>query len=172
MESQVGRGSRFIVKISLPVAARPESAASKPRPSDVAGQKLRVLVAEDNLLNQKVAQRVLEKRGHEVVVAATGLLALDAMTRQDFDVVVMDLQMPEMDGIEATRRLRSNPGPVSRTPVLGFTASALPEDRDACLAAGMDGLVNKPVEPRLFVAEVERLGARKAETARPSPGEP
>jgi len=119
-----------------------------------------VLVAEDNLLNQKVAQRVLENRGHQVVLAQTGLVALDAMARQDFDVVVMDLQMPEMDGIEATRRLRSEGGPSSRIPVLGFTASALPEDRDACLQAGMDGLVHKPVEPRLFVSEVERLGMR------------
>ena len=129
--------------------------------------RLRVLVAEDNLLNQKVAQRVLERRGHEVVLASTGLLALDAMARQDFDVVVMDLQMPEMDGIEATRRLRRDGGAKSAIPVLGFTASALPEDREACMAAGMDGLVNKPVEPRLLVSEVERLGRfRKS----PEPG--
>jgi CheY-like chemotaxis protein len=133
-----------------------------------AGERLRILVAEDNILNQKVAQRVLEKRGHEVVLASTGLLALDAMTRQEFDVVVMDLQMPEMDGIEATRRMRSGSPRTSCVPVLGFTASALPEDRDACMAAGMNGLVNKPVEPRLFVSEVERLGAE----SRRKPGTP
>jgi CheY-like chemotaxis protein len=153
-----GRGTRFTVVISLAPAREVERpAAQLPVPESEPG-RLRVLVAEDNVLNQKVAQRVLEKRGHEVVLASTGLLALDAMARQDFDVVVMDLQMPEMDGIEATRRLRQEGGPKSLIPVLGFTASALPEDREACMAAGMDGMVNKPVEPRLLVAEVERLG--------------
>ncbi len=158
MESQPGRGSRFTVTLALPVVGRPAPVAKTPVAVGLAKEKLRVLVAEDNLLNQKVAQRVLEKRGHEVVVASTGLFALDAMARQDFDVVVMDLQMPVMDGIEATRRLRREGGPASTVPVLGFTASALPEDREACIAAGMNGLVNKPVEPHYFVTEVERLG--------------
>ena len=165
MRSRLGRGTKFTVVLPMalarePVQQAPAAAAHEPEPG-----RLRVLVAEDNLLNQKVAQRVLERRGHEVVLASTGLLALDAMARQDFDVVVMDLQMPEMDGIEATRRLRGDGGPKSLIPILGFTASALPEDRDACMAAGMDGLVNKPVEPRLLISEVERLGRGKRETA-------
>ena len=160
MESELGRGTRFTVVIDMPVVVR-EAPGDKPVPQgEPVGERLRILVAEDNILNQKVAQRVLEKRGHEVVLATTGLLALDAMTRQEFDVVVMDLQMPEMDGIEATRRMRTGSSRTSGVPVLGFTASALPEDRDACMAAGMNGLVNKPVEPRLFVSEVERLGAQ------------
>jgi signal transduction histidine kinase/streptogramin lyase len=165
MESEPGRGSRFIVTITLPVLARQMPGGKPIMRDETAARKLRVLVAEDNVLNQKVAQRVLEKRGHEVVLAATGLLALDAMARQDFDVVVMDLQMPEMDGIEATRRMRRDGGPSSTIPVLGFTASALPEDREACLAAGMDGMVNKPVEPRYFVSEVERLGRQRSPAA-------
>lgn len=161
MRSQLGRGTKFTVVAPLPSAKEPArlsaaAAGAEPQPG-----KLRVLVAEDNLLNQKVAQRVLEKRGHEVVLASTGLLALDAMARQEFDVVVMDLQMPEMDGIEATRRLRQDGGPKSLIPVLGFTASALPEDREACMAAGMNGMVNKPVEPKLLISEVERLGRGK-----------
>jgi signal transduction histidine kinase/CheY-like chemotaxis protein len=158
LRSQLGRGTKFIVVVPLPAAKEPARLAVAPAADQPEPGRLRVLVAEDNLLNQKVAQRVLEKRGHEVVLASTGLLALDAMARQDFDVVVMDLQMPEMDGIEATRRLRRDGGPKSLIPVLGFTASALPEDREACMAAGMDGLVNKPVEPKLLISEVERLG--------------
>ncbi len=165
MESELGRGTRFTVVLRMPVAAKAAPGVKPVVRGEPAEEKLRILVAEDNILNQKVAQRVLEKRGHEVVLASTGLLALDAMTRQDFDVVVMDLQMPEMDGIEATRRLRQGSGSSSRIPVLGFTASALPEDRDACMAAGMDGLVNKPVEPRLFVSEVERLGLKNRRKA-------
>ncbi len=161
MESELGRGTRFTITLKMPVAARTRAREKQAPRGEPAEERLRILVAEDNILNQKVAQRVLEKRGHEVVLASTGLLALDAMTRQDFDVVVMDLQMPEMDGIEATRRLRKGSGSSSSIPVLGFTASALPEDREACMAAGMDGLVNKPVEPRLFVSEVERLGLKK-----------
>jgi signal transduction histidine kinase/CheY-like chemotaxis protein/streptogramin lyase len=158
MRSQLGRGTKFTVVAAMPAVKEPVHAAVQVSAQESEPGRLRVLVAEDNLLNQKVAQRVLEKRGHEVVLASTGLLALDAMARQDFDVVVMDLQMPEMDGIEATRRLRQDGGAKSTIPVLGFTASALPEDREACMAAGMDGLVNKPVEPKLLISEVERLG--------------
>ncbi|MBA3974692.1 MAG: hypothetical protein C0504_10820 [Candidatus Solibacter sp.] len=165
MRSRLGRGSRFTVVLPMPAVREPvQMAVAAPAPG-IESEKLRVLVAEDNLLNQKVAQRVLEKRGHEVVLASTGLLALAAMARQDFDVVVMDLQMPEMDGIEATRRLRRDGGPKSTIPVLGFTASALPEDREACMAAGMNGLVNKPVEPKLLISEVERLGRGRKESA-------
>jgi signal transduction histidine kinase/CheY-like chemotaxis protein len=159
MVSELGRGTRFTVVVRLPVVVREASGEKHGLRGEPAGERLRILVAEDNILNQKVAQRVL---------ASTGLLALDAMTRQEFDVVVMDLQMPEMDGIEATRRMRSGSPRTSCVPVLGFTASALPEDRDACMAAGMNGLVNKPVEPRLFVSEVERLGAE----SRRKPGTP
>jgi PAS domain S-box-containing protein len=109
-------------------------------------RRLRVLLAEDNPVNQRLAVRLLEKEGHAVVVAADGQEAQAALERQPFDVVLMDVQMPVMDGLEATaaiRRKESSTG--ARVPILGLTACAMKGDRERCLAAGMDGYVAKPV---------------------------
>jgi two-component system sensor histidine kinase/response regulator len=107
-----------------------------------------VLLAEDNLVNQKVVMRLLEKRGHRVVVAANGHEALDALAKQDFDLVLMDVQMPEMDGFEATAVLRQKEkiSGVHQT-IIALTANAMKGDREHCLAAGMDAYLSKPIRP-------------------------
>ncbi|MGV3614710.1 MAG: response regulator [Fimbriimonas sp.] len=117
---------------------------------------VRVLVAEDNPTNQKVAERILQKAGHEVVIAADGVIALDLFLREPFDLVFMDCQMPKMDGYEATveiRKLEASRG-LRRTPIVAMTANATVEDRDRCLAVGMDDFVTKPARPKDLIATV------------------
>jgi two-component system sensor histidine kinase/response regulator len=109
---------------------------------------LRVLLAEDNPVNQRLASRLLEKRGHSVVVAANGVEALEAIEKGSFDMVFMDVQMPVMDGFEATSAIRKREGAGGvRLPIVALTAHAMKGDREKCLAAGMDGHLTKPIRP-------------------------
>jgi PAS domain S-box-containing protein len=138
------------------------------------GRPLNVLLAEDNLVNQRLAVRLLEKRGHRVMVVDNGRQALAALERQAFDLVLMDLQMPELGGFEATRLLRARERAGGRrVPVIALTAHAMKGDRERCLAAGMDGYVSKPIRaPELF-AELEAvLKPAAAAAATASPGGP
>jgi PAS domain S-box-containing protein len=107
---------------------------------------MEILLAEDNPVNQKLAIRLLEKRGHRVIVAGNGREALDALEERSFDLVLMDVQMPEIDGLEATRRLRKREGDsVHRQAVVAMTALVMKGDHERCLAAGMDGYLSKPI---------------------------
>jgi CheY-like chemotaxis protein len=120
---------------------------------------LRVLVVEDNPVNQTLAQRLLEKQGYLVTVAGNGKEALAALAGAAFDVVLMDVQMPEMDGLAATAAIRAaEQGTGRRLPIIALTAQALDGDRERCLAAGMDGYLAKPVRgPQLLRAVAEAL---------------
>jgi two-component system, sensor histidine kinase and response regulator len=123
-----------------------------------AQRPLRVLVAEDNPVNQRVIGRVLEKLGHSPSMASNGREALAAATREPFDLVLMDCQMPEMDGFEAARAIRSAADPVLRgIPILALTAHALQGDRDRCLEAGMNDYLSKPVDVRQLATKLEAL---------------
>ena len=126
---------------------------------------LRVLLAEDNPVNQRLASRLLEKRGHSVVVAGNGVEALEAVAKESFDLVFMDVQMPVMDGFEATMaiRKREEPGGM-RLPVVALTAHAMKGDREKCLAAGMDGYLTKPIRPQELDEVLGKYLARRAET--------
>jgi CheY-like chemotaxis protein len=117
-----------------------------------------VLLAEDGVVNQQIVQRLLEMRGHAVTVVSNGREAWEAATRHPYDVVLMDIQMPEMDGFEATARIRAaEQGSDRRTPIVALTAHAMRGDRERCLAAGMDRYLAKPFRPDQLFAAVERL---------------
>jgi two-component system sensor histidine kinase/response regulator len=118
---------------------------------------LNVLLVEDNLVNQKLAKRLLEKRGHGVTVAWTGGQALEALEKGKYDLVLMDVQMPEMDGLEATRLLREKEKPSGEhQAVVAMTALVMKGDRERCLAAGMDGYLAKPISPQELDDVLER----------------
>jgi signal transduction histidine kinase/DNA-binding response OmpR family regulator/integral membrane sensor domain MASE1 len=114
-----------------------------------AAETMRILLAEDNPVNQRLATRLLEKRGHRVVVAGNGREALEALGKESFDLVLMDVQMPEMDGMEAVARIRENEMVTGgHQPVVALTAHAMKGDQERCLAAGMDGYLTKPIRPQ------------------------
>ncbi len=156
--SVVGRGSTFRVRVPL----REAEAPYEPRvdtgyglPTDFDGG-LRVLVAEDNEVNQMLVREMLRQLGHECVLVGDGVEAVAAASQGGFDLVMMDIQMPRLDGLSAARRIRALGGSAGRVPIVALTANAMPEEREACLATGMDGHVAKPVEPRALAAAIER----------------
>jgi CheY-like chemotaxis protein len=135
---------------------------------------LRILVAEDNVINQQVALSFLERLGYRADVAANGLEVLLALRRQAYDVVLMDVQMPEMDGLEATRRIRQLPAEElaadAQPRIIAMTANALKEDCAICLAAGMDDYLGKPVQVADLVDALKKCRPRRAKATRK--GEP
>ena len=143
-------------------ARAPTSAAVNRRAR--AREPLRVLLAEDNPVNQEVALRLLERRGHSVIVAENGKQALTAIERHKFDLVLMDVQMPEMGGLEATQLIRENEKATGEhLPILAMTAHAMQGDRERCIAAGMDGYLAKPIDPKSFFQTVEGISQRAAQ---------
>jgi CheY-like chemotaxis protein len=134
-------------------------------------RSLRILLAEDNPVNQRLALALLEKRGHRVTVAGDGVQALAALPKQRFDLVLMDLQMPEMDGLDATARIREKEkGTGGHIPIIAMTAYAMKGDKERCLAAGMDGYISKPVRPAELYQILDRLGsAEPPATPLPAP---
>ena len=142
---------------SLPAAAKARARAAR--------QPLRVLLAEDNPVNQEVALRLLERRGHSVIVAENGRQALTAIERHKFDLVLMDVQMPEMGGLEATQLIREKEKSTGEhLPILAMTAHAMQGDRERCIAAGMDGYLAKPIDPKSFLQTVEGISQRGAQS--------
>ncbi len=146
-ESEVGVGSTFHALVTVEGLDGP-AAIPRPRPEpegDLADRiPLRILLAEDNRVNQRVALRMLERLGYRADVAGNGLEALEALQRQPYDIVLMDVQMPELDGLEATRQIRQRAAP-TRPYVIALTANASEADRQACFSAGMDDHLVKPV---------------------------
>jgi two-component system sensor histidine kinase/response regulator len=131
--------------------------------------RLQILLAEDNVVNQTLAVRLLEKRGYVVTVAADGRAALAALEKQSYDLILMDVQMPEMDGFQATAAIRaSEESGGRRIPILAMTAHALKGDQERCIAAGMDGYVSKPIRTADLFAAIESL-VGKAKSASPEP---
>ncbi len=129
---------------------------------DVTRRRMRVLLAEDNPVNQEVAIAMLRKRGHDVVLANNGREAVQAANRDAFDVVLMDLQMPEMDGLEATQEIRASH---AELPIIALTANTSPGERERCLAAGMNGYLAKPFKPHELFAIVEGWAPKDAPVA-------
>lgn len=145
VESTPGAGSVFWFCVPLQIVEAPEE-------TELAQQKnaptvgLRILLAEDNDMNAFVAKKMLEKEGHSVTVAEDGLRAIEAVEHEVFDVILMDINMPRMDGLTATRKMRSDIDATKTTPILAFSANVLPEDKDRFLQSGMDGFIGKPIQ--------------------------
>jgi signal transduction histidine kinase len=150
VESKFGQGSVFHFTAHLPPAAQPALSAlpDNDRPAQ-AFAPLRILLAEDNRINQRLAVALLERAGHRVCVAADGLQAISLLGQQEFDCILMDVQMSNLDGLEATRRIRASGNPI---PIIALTANAMRGDREVCLEAGMNDYVVKPFE----LAEINR----------------
>ena len=129
---------------------------AEPEQSRPGGRSLQILLAEDNAVNQKVALRLLERLGYSADVASDGLEAIEAVARGRYDVVLMDVQMPELDGLEASRRICER-WPDTRPHIIAMTANALPEDREACFAAGMDDYVAKPIRSEQLAEALKRV---------------
>ena len=168
VESEPGRGSRFCFTARLGVPA-PELAAPVADPAPAwPVSALRLLVAEDNAVNQKLIRRLLEKMGHEVHLAGNGYEALRQCSRHTFDLILMDIQMPELDGLEAARQIRQAEAPLGgHTPIVALTANAMAGDEERCLAAGMDAYLAKPVNRAVLAATIARLAQSPASLATP-----
>jgi signal transduction histidine kinase/HPt (histidine-containing phosphotransfer) domain-containing protein/ActR/RegA family two-component response regulator len=154
VESVAGKGSCFWFTLTLPRAAEGTVAELAPVPALESLRGVRVLVAEDDPVSQLLARDLLSRRGALVTVAANGTEAVSAAAQGDFDIVLMDVRMPEMDGLEACRRIRALPA--GGLPIIALTANALAGERERCLAAGMDGYLTKPLEPEALYAELGR----------------
>ena len=172
VDSEPGRGSTFWFRVPLPPSPTladlpvPQAAIGDGLPGDVPGvvsapegtadAKGRVLVVEDNPINQMVACGILKRLGYGADIAADGLEALEAVQRTDYVAILMDCQMPRMDGYSATGEIRSREGGTRHTPVIAMTAGAIDGDRERCLAAGMDDYISKPVKPKDVGSALDR----------------
>jgi signal transduction histidine kinase/CheY-like chemotaxis protein/HPt (histidine-containing phosphotransfer) domain-containing protein len=165
VESELGKGSTFHFTTTLciqkdEVAGHSflDSAPLAATAAKVSKPNLRVLLAEDNHVNQAFASYLLEKGGHTVVVANNGTMVLNALGAQQFDLILMDLQMPEMDGFATTAAIRTQEFETGRhIPIIAVTAHALKGDRERCLSAGMDGYVSKPIRNESLLSEINRV---------------
>ncbi len=165
VKSQEGVGSTFWMNLELPIAAQviePASAGAScdidTRPDASLGQKLplKILLVEDNRINQIVALKMLAQLGYEADVANNGVVALDILTRSSYDVIFMDMQMPEMDGLETARRIRQQLNGCQRPRIVAMTANAMQGDREKCLAAGMDDYTSKPIKIEAIAAALRQ----------------
>jgi CheY-like chemotaxis protein len=155
-------------EIALPAAAPPRSAATTSKRSVTS---LAILLAEDNAINQRIASTMLANMGHTVDIAGNGRDALAKATLRVYDVIIMDMQMPEMDGLEATRAIRALHGPEGHVPIVAMTANAFAADRDACMAAGMNDFITKPITARKLFDAIEpwAVGMARKHEEEPEP---
>jgi signal transduction histidine kinase/CheY-like chemotaxis protein len=169
LESVQGQGSCF--HFEIPIALRGSNVAQNTHPpvnSAGSGGPLRalhILLAEDNPVNRMLSVRLLERRGHSVVAVNNGLEAVDQVEREPFDLILMDISMPEMDGLEATAVLRSKYPGDRRIPIIAMTAHALSGDREMCIRAGMDGYVSKPIQPEDLFSAIDEVMAKDSSAA-------
>jgi signal transduction histidine kinase/ActR/RegA family two-component response regulator len=153
-DSVDGEGSTFWLEI---VAAPAEAVLAAPELDAACLEGLRVLVVEDNPTNRLIATKILENLGASIETAEDGHEGVAAAVRGGFDLILMDVQMPRMDGMEATRQIRALDSPVARTPIIALTANVLAHQRDTYLAAGMNGVAAKPISPAALMAEIARI---------------
>ncbi len=164
VESTPGRGSTFWLELTLPRAESLPQGRAEPAAS--AAPALRILVAEDNPLNQQVALGLLRRQGHVVELVANGREAVEAVRTREFDVVLMDVHMPGLDGLAATREIRRLEGERARIPIIALSASVLEGETEQCRAAGMDAHLAKPIDPAALAAALARHAGAPGAAAR------
>jgi len=164
-ESTEGEGSRFLLVLpcGLPATEANPQPETVERPDDEPEQGLRVLLAEDNPANQRIVEHFMRPIGAVLTIVGDGLEAVERAQLEVFDIVLMDMQMPIMDGLEATRRIRASSGPNADAPILALTANAMENHRHACAEAGMSGHIAKPIDARLLLTTVLSLGLARRE---------
>jgi len=164
-------GDKVVLRLARVVDARLGASTEAAPAAPVAPMRsLRILLAEDNKVNQLLASSLLTKVGHRVDVAGNGIEAVHAVCQRQYDVILMDMQMPEMDGLEATHRIRALPPELNAIPIVAMTANAMVEDRIRCEEAGMNGYVSKPIDVALLMSELARCtGQDTAEILSRSP---
>jgi CheY-like chemotaxis protein len=178
VESEPGKGSTFHFTVPLEsmtphaeeplVAARSDGSGVRQVAAPVHTARLRVLLAEDNLVNQKLARHILERNGYDLTIVSNGREAVEAVETRHYDIVLMDLQMPEMGGLEATEQIRKNEAlRGGRIPIIAMTACAMTGDRERCLDAGMDGYVSKPIHKETLLRAIEDVAAMSRTISRP-----
>jgi signal transduction histidine kinase/CheY-like chemotaxis protein/HPt (histidine-containing phosphotransfer) domain-containing protein len=155
IDQRAGGGSIFWFVLDLPEAERAPEPAPEPVPV-TPHRRMRVLLAEDSPANQLVAATLLRKEGHHVDVAGNGIEAVEAARARPYDIIFMDMFMPEMDGLAATREIRALPGPEGRVPIVALTANVMAGDRERFLASGMNGVLAKPVTGRMLAEALAR----------------
>ncbi|HEV2042358.1 MAG TPA: response regulator [Casimicrobiaceae bacterium] len=155
-DTLVGLLAHGMVPKASPTTGKPQL-----DPGQAARHPLRILLAEDNVVNQKLALRLLQQMGYRADLASNGIEAVESVQRQTYDVVLMDVQMPEMDGLEASRQINARSQPKERPRIIAMTANAMQGDRDMCLAAGMDDYVTKPIRVEQLVEALNHVPARK-----------
>jgi CheY-like chemotaxis protein len=156
VSSEPGRGSTFSFTVRL--GRVKEEALLDTSLAEAGNPTLRILLADDNPVNQLLAVRLLESRGYQVSAVANGREAVDAAAARDFDLILMDVQMPAMDGFEATRLLREREqSGARRVPIIAMTANAMRGDREQCLAAGMTGYLSKPIRPEELFQTIQEV---------------
>jgi CheY-like chemotaxis protein len=143
----------------------PPTPLPEPREQSKFAARAQVLIVEDNLINQKVARSLMERMGYEVEVAANGLEGVQKWERGSYDLILMDCQMPEMDGYEATREIRIREAGQRHTAIVAVTANNMTGDREKCFAAGMDAFVSKPIKVESLTGVLENLLGSKVESA-------
>lgn len=164
VRSSLGVGSSFRVRIPVTLgAAEVEPGAAHPRVQapNAPRRGLRILVAEDNPINQMVIEAMLLQMGHLCDLVGNGAEAMQQVSRGHYDLILMDVQMPEMDGVSTTRAIRALEGPLARIPIVALTANAMLQDRERYIVAGMDGYVSKPIDESQLVAAIEQAVLRK-----------
>ncbi|MBV8657858.1 MAG: response regulator [Burkholderiales bacterium] len=174
VQSKAGQGSTFNVHLPLMPAAAPLPSAAPEAPVAAEGGVLRVLLVEDNPMNEKLALALLGEAGHDVVVARNGVQGVDRYGESEFDLVLMDMQMPEMDGLTATRTIRAMEMALGRgrTPIVAMTANVMPEDRQHCFDAGMDDFLGKPISVARLNEIVRTVGGHVGHLPSPGPTMP
>jgi CheY-like chemotaxis protein len=161
-KSRVGRGSTFWIEIAAPPASKPDAAAAE-QVEGLGG--LRVLVVEDNATNRLIARKLLENLGAYVWEAEDGERGVEAAALGGVDLILMDVQMPGMDGLEATRLIRAAEDPRRRIPVIALTANVLAHQKQAYFDVGMNGVVAKPISPVALMTEIARVAAGEPDAA-------